>query len=357
MSDHSQAGDRRWAQRALARLRREAAAAPPVVLRRYPLPSSWGVSLYFRDESRSATGSLKHRMVRRLVEDAVAREEIRQDTTVVEAAAGNTAVAAAYFAQLIDVPFVAVVPGKTAQSKRERIEGYGGRCHAFDPPAGIYDEAARLAAELDGHYLDHFARAPHVEDWRGQDSVGAGLLAQVTAEEGRPPAWAVVGVGTGTTSAALGRHIRYHDLPTRLAVVDPEHSAYWPGWVTGDPRYGTGMPSRIEGIGRPRVEPAFLPPVIDLAVPVPDAASVAAMRHLATTTGWSVGPSTGTNFWGALRLAHRMRAAGEPGSIATLISDGADAYRGTYYDDDWVRGKHLDPAPHAATIDRWLGPS
>ncbi|MDO3702115.1 pyridoxal-phosphate dependent enzyme [Micromonospora sp. C28SCA-DRY-2] len=352
--DSTQAGTRRWAQQALARLRAEAAAEPPIPLRRYPLPQSWGIPLYFRDESLRPTGSLKHRVVRRLVEDAVARGDIRPGTTVVAATAGNAAVATAYFAQLIGVAFVAVVPGKTAPAKRARIERYGGRCHPFDPPAAIYDEAVRLAAELGGHHLDHFAAAAQAEDWRAPDSVGAALLAQVLEQEGRAPAWTVVGAGTGSTSATVGRHIRYHGYPTRLALVDPENSAYWPSWVTGYDGYGTGMPSRIEGIGRPRVEPAFLPGVIDLAMPVPDAASLAAMRHLAATTGWSVGPSTGSNFWGALRIAHRMREQGESGSIATLICDGADAYRGTYYDDGWIRERSLDPGPYTGTIDRFL---
>ncbi|TDC86127.1 pyridoxal-phosphate dependent enzyme [Micromonospora sp. KC606] len=354
LDDRTQAGARRWARQALTRLRSEAAAEQPVPLRRYPLPERWRVSLFFRDESRRPTGSLKHHLVRRLMEDAVARGDIRQGTTVIEATAGNTAIATAYFAQMIGVPFIAVVPGKTSPAKRERIERYGGRCHTFDPPAAIYEEAARLAAELDGHYLDHLVCAVHAEDWRGPDSVGAAMLAQVMAQEGCPPAWAVVGAGTGSTSAALGRHIRYHGYPTNLVVVDPENSAYWPSWVTDYTGYGTGMPSRIEGIGRPRVEPAFLPSVIDLAMPVPDAASIAAMRYLSMATGWSIGPSTGSNFWGALRIAHRMREDSEIGSIATLICDGADAYRGTYYDDNWIRAKHLDPGPYTETIDRFL---
>nr|BFE59907.1 PLP-dependent cysteine synthase family protein [Dactylosporangium thailandense] len=345
---------RLWAQQALERLRAEAAAETPPPLRRYALPESWGISLYFQDESQRPTGSLKHRLVRRLMEDAIARGDIGDATTVVEATAGNTAVATAYFAAVLGLPFVAVVPGRTAAAKRERIERHGGRCHPFDPPVAIYDEAARLAAELGGHYLDHLTSAAHAEDWRGFDSVGATLTAQVIAREGEPPAWAVVGAGTGTTSATLGRHLRYHGYPTRLAVVDPEHSAYWPSWVTGYPGYGTGMPSRIEGIGRPRVEPAFLPAVVDLMMPVPDAASLAAMRHLAATTGWSVGPSTGTNLWGALRIAHGMRRRGETGSIATLICDGAAAYRNTYYDDAWAEGKQLDPSPYTAVIDRFL---
>jgi cysteine synthase A len=95
----------------------------------------------------------------------------------------------------------------------------------------------------------------------------------------------VAGAGTGATSSTIGRFLRHHGHETRLAVADPENSAYFPGWAGGVPDYATGMPSRIEGIGRPRMEPGFLPSAIDLVMPVPDAASAGALAHLRGLTG------------------------------------------------------------------------
>ena len=69
----------------------------------------------------------------------------------------------------------------------------------------------------------------------------------------------MVGAGTGGTSATIGRFVRYRRYDTRLCVVDPENSAFFDGWATGDPDHVTGRGSRIEGIGRPRVEPSFMP--------------------------------------------------------------------------------------------------
>src|ERR1700732_393365 len=104
---------------------------------------------------------------------------------------------------------------------------------------------------------------------------------------------------TGGPSATIGRYIRYRRHATRLCVVDPENSAFFPAFA--EDRYDIVMPtsSRIEGIGRPRVEPSFLPGVVDRMVAVPDAASIAAARHLSTVLGRRVGTSTGTNLWGA----------------------------------------------------------
>ena len=61
-------------------------------------------------------------------------------------------------------------------------------------------------------------------------------------------------------------------------MVDPENSAFFPAWQAADSSVRTGRGSRIEGIGRPRVEPSFVPAVVDRMVQVPDAASLAAMR-------------------------------------------------------------------------------
>ncbi len=87
------------------------------------------------------------------------------------------------------------------------------------------------------------------------------------------------------------------------------------------------MGSKIEGIGRPRVEPSFIPDVVDEMLRVPDAASVATAHWLETQLGRKVGASTGTNMWGALQLAARMREEGRTGSVVTLLCDSGERYR------------------------------
>ncbi len=146
------------------------------------------------------------------------------------------------------------------------------------------------------------------------------------AHERHPvPAWVVVGAGTGGTSATIGRFVRYRGLSTQVAVVDPENSAFLMAFQERPTDGARG--SRIEGIGRPRVEPSFMPRVVDRMIGVPDAASIAAMRYLQTRTGIRAGGSTGTNLYGSLRIACELRAAGQAGSIVTLMCDPRRAVR------------------------------
>jgi cysteine synthase A len=216
----------------------------------------------------------------------------------------------------------------------------------------VYDQARRIALETGGHYLDQFTNAERATDWRGNNNIAESVFEQLARERHPVPEWVVVGAGTGGTSATIGRYLRYRRLPTRLAVVDPEGSAFFPGWRDADPA-AIGRGSRIEGIGRPRVEPSFVPTIVDRMVCVPDAASLAAMRHLERVTGRRAGGSTGTNLWGALGLVAEMLAAGRSGSVVTLLCDGGERYACTYYDDAWVTGHGLDLAPHTATLEHF----
>jgi Cysteine synthase len=87
---------------------------------------------------------------------------------------------------------------------------------------------------------------------------------------------------------------------------------------------------------------------------VPDAASLATMRVASRILGRRVGGSTGTNLWGAFGLIAEMRAAGQTGSVVTLLCDSGERYPHTYFSDDWVAEQGLDLAPHVATTQRFL---
>jgi cysteine synthase len=345
--------DRSWADEAVRKVEADSNRSADTHLHVFPLPESWDVDLYLKDESVHPTGSLKHRLARSLFLYALCNGWVDEGSTVIEASSGSTAVSEAYFARLLGLPFVAVMPRSTSRNKIDLIELHGGRCHFVDDPRRMYDEARRLATETGGHYMDQFTYAERATDWRGNNNIAESIFAQLALERHPVPEWVVVGAGTGGTSATIGRFVRYRRHHTRVCVVDPENSAFFEGWSTSDPDVilpPGSRGSRIEGIGRPRVEPSFLPSVVDAMIAVPDAASVAAMRWCSALTGRLVGGSTGTALWGALRLLAGMRAAAEPGSVVTLVSDGGERYADTYYDDRWLAGQGIDIAPYAATL-------
>ena len=297
----------------------------------FPLPSLPGVDLYLKDESTHPTGSLKHRLARSLFLYGLCNGQTPRGQSHDRrrcSSSGSTAVSEAHFARMLGVAVRGGcwVPVSTSPEKIALIEREGGRCHLVDDPASVYRVAAQLAAECGGHYLDQFTHAERATDWRGNNNIAVSIFDQLRLERHPVPTWVVVGAGTGGTSATIGRYLRYRRYDTRLAVVDPENSAFFPSWRDGDAAT-EGGPSRIEGIGRPRVEPSFVPGVVDRMIAVPDAASIATIRAVEPLLGRRVGASTGTNLYGALRIARGMAAAGEQGSIVTLLCDGGERLR------------------------------
>jgi cysteine synthase A len=158
-------------------------------------------------------------------------------------------------------------------------------------------------------------------------------------EQHPEPSWLISSPGTGGTTATLGRYVRYRQHCTRVLCADAERSVFFDYYLTGDASLRLDHGSRIEGIGRPRVEASFLPKVIDAMVKVPDDLSLAAMHYLAQRLGRRVGGSSGTNLIGALMAAQQMVAAGESGSIVAILCDGGERYETSYYDQDWLKAQ------------------
>jgi cysteine synthase A len=352
--DRTSRAARAWLDEAVRLVEADANRSADTHLVRFPLRSFPDIDLYLKDESTHPTGSLKHRLARSLFLYGLCNGQIGESTTVVDASSGSTAISEAYFARMLGLPFVAVMPKTVSGEKIALIEREGGRCHLVDDPTTVYAEAARLAASTGGHYLDQFTYAERATDWRGNNNIAESIFEQMQLERFPVPRWIVVGAGTGGTSATIGRYVRYRRHDCDLAVVDPENSMFFPGWRDADPTVTSDSGSRIEGIGRPRVEPSFLPGVVDRMIAVPDAASIATVRAAEQVLGRRVGASTGTNLWGALTIAEQMSAADRPGSIVTLLCDGGERYARTYFDDAWLADQGIDLTPYAATLQRWF---
>ncbi|CAG6399302.1 PLP-dependent cysteine synthase family protein [Streptomyces cocklensis] len=352
--DRSDLAYRRWLSEAVGKVQADANRSADTHLLSVPLPADWGIDLYLKDESTHPTGSLKHRLARSLFLYALCNGWIRPGRPVIEASSGSTAVSEAYFARLIGVPFVAVMARGTVRAKVDLIEFHGGRCHLVDGPGEVYEAATRLAAKTGGHYMDQFTYAERATDWRGNNNIAESIFRQLAAERHPVPTWIVATAGTGGTSATLARYVRYAQATTGICVADPENSAFFPGWRDGDPAAVTYTGSRIEGIGRQRVEPSFVPGAIDRMMRVPDAASIAGIRVLERLLGRRAGASTGTGLWAAFRIIAEMRARGEHGSVVGLLCDPGERYLEKYYADTWLSTQGIDITPYVERIERFL---
>ena len=346
--------DRAWVDWAVGRIEADVARSADTHLLHIPLPAFPRIALYLKDESTHPTGSLKHRLARSLFLYALCNGWIGPQTTIIEASSGSTAVSEAYFARMLGLRFIAVMPRSTSAEKVSEIRFQGGEHYFVDSAVEMYAESARLAAELGGHYMDQFTFAERATDWRGNNNIAQSIFTQLASEPCPTPTWVVVGAGTGGTSATIGRFIRYRGLSTRLALADPEASVFHRHLADRDVCEATGPASAIEGIGRPRCEPSFVPELIDRAYAIADVASIAAARVLSRRIGRLVGGSTGCNLIACIALVREMAAAGEVGSVVSLLCDSGERYRSTYFNDAWLRQRGFDTRACEADVDRFF---
>lgn len=333
---------RQWVGEAVRRIEADFQRSADTHLIPLALPGFPGVDLYFKDESSHPTGSLKHRLARSLFLYALCNGWLRPGAPVIEASSGSTAVSEAYFARLLGLPFIAVMPATTSKAKIAQIEFYGGQSHLVDDPCALHEASRQLARETGGHFMDQFTYAERATDWRANNNIAESIFQQMRFEPNPLPCWLVSSPGTGGTLATLGRYVRYRQHPTRVLCADAERSVYYEAFVSGDRTLRREDGSRIEGIGRPQVEPSFMPDVLDAMCRVPDNLSLAAMHYLSGRLGRRVGASTGTNLVGALLAAWRMRERGERGSVVAILCDGGERYAGSYYDNAWLQASGFE---------------
>lgn len=326
---------RDWVNQAISKIEADFQRSADTHLYKIPLPALKNIHIYLKDESTHPTGSLKHRLARSLFLYGLCNGKINKNTTIIEASSGSTAISEAYFAQLLNLPFIAVVPEGTSEEKIKQISFYDGKCH-FTKGAQIYSQAEKLALETNGYYMDQFTFAERVTDWRGNNNIAQSIFTQMELEPFSIPKWIVVSAGTGGTSATIGRFIRYLGHSTQLCVADPENSVFFDYYHTQDKTLTCSKGSQIEGIGRPRVEPSFVSSVVDDMLKVPDAASFATIHFLSKILARRCGGSTGTNLYTTFQIASELNLRGEKGSIVSIICDGGERYSDTYYNTDWL---------------------
>ena len=174
-----------WVKYAIGEIEADFQRSADTHLIRLNLPAFPGICLYLKDESTHPTGSLKHRLARSLFLYGLCNGWITENTTIIEASSGSTAVSEAYFARLIGLPFIAVMPSCTARRKVEQIAFTAAAVTSSITPPRSTRASEQLAKELNGHYMDQFTYAERATDWRGNNNIADSIFRQMAREPSR----------------------------------------------------------------------------------------------------------------------------------------------------------------------------
>ncbi len=269
------------------------------------------IELYAKLEFFNPGGSVKDRAAARIVQEALASGRLKTGRRLLDSTSGNTGVAYAWIGAALGFPVTLVMPVNVSSPRKRIVTAYGAEIIYSDPLEGS-DGALRRAREL-------AAQAPERYCYVDQYSNPSNPLAH--AEGTGPEIWAatrgrvthlVAGIGTTGTLMGTGRHLKSVQREVKVIGVQPTDSFHG---LEGLKHLATSL-----------VPPIFHAGEVDEMLFVDTDEGWDLSERLAREEGTLVGHSGGAAAAGALRVARRLRDAGQPGVTATGFPDRAERY-------------------------------
>ncbi|MGI5838990.1 MAG: cysteine synthase A [bacterium] len=263
----------------------------------------------------SPSGSLKDRILFRMVEAAEQRGELRPGMTIIEGTTGNTGIATAMVGAVKGYPVIIVMPEGMSEERKKTIRAYGAEL-VFTKGAEsdvdiVIDKVQEIKRQNPGKMWE-------VAQFSNQDNMTAHY--QTTGPEiweqtaGKVGAF-VASQGTGGTVTGVAKYLKEKNPAIKIFAVEPAECA-----ILSGEGWGT---HRIEGIGD-----GFVPEVLDLQyidgiVQTTSDESIAMAKRLAREEGIFCGISSGCNVAACRKVAEAFPGIG---LIVTMINDNGHRY-------------------------------
>jgi cystathionine beta-synthase (O-acetyl-L-serine) len=283
---------------------------PLVELTRFSLPS--GVRLFAKLEYFNPGGSVKDRLGKKLIEDALEKGLLEKGGTIIEPTAGNTGIGLALAAIPYNIQVLFVVPDKFSVEKQMLMKALGAvviNTPTEEGICGAIEKAEELVMEIPNAYSpQQFANKNNPKTY--YETLGPEVW---EALEGKIDVF-VAGAGTGGTFMGTAKYLKDQNPFIKTVIVEPEGSI-----LNG----GSIHPHEVEGIGM-----EFLPSFMDVGCfdgiyTVRDEDSFRRVGELAKQEGILVGSSSGAALHASLLEAQKS----QPGTyIVTVFPDGSERY-------------------------------
>ncbi|MGM0828446.1 MAG: PLP-dependent cysteine synthase family protein [Bacillota bacterium] len=283
---------------------------PIVELTNFPLKK--GVRLFAKLEFFNPGGSVKDRLGRELLEDAIRNGKIEPGGTLIEPTAGNTGIGLALAAVNSGYNVMFCVPEKFSIEKQELMKALGAKIIHTPTEEGMKGAIAKaneLVKVIPNSYSpQQFGNAANPETY--YKTLGPELWNQM---DGNIQAF-VAGAGTGGTFMGTAQYLKERNKDIKTVIVEPEGSI-----LNG----GTSGPHKTEGIGM-----EFLPHYMDSSYfnsihTVTDDNAFKRVKELALMEGLLVGSSSGAVLHAALQEAEEAEPGGH---IVTIFPDSSERY-------------------------------
>lgn len=300
-----------------------------------------GCTIFGKAEFLNPGQSVKDRAALYLVRDALSKGLVRPGGSIVEGTAGNTGIGLALVGRALGLACVIVIPETQSKEKKDALRHLGAQL--VEVPAVPYANPNNYI-KVSGRMAERLAKElPNGAFWANQFDNVANRQAHI--ETTGPEIWRdtsgrvdgfICAIGSGGTLAGTGIALKGFDAKVTIGLADPMGAAMYSYFTTGELK--TSGSSITEGIGQGRVTKNVEGAPVDVAFQIPDDEAMAVMFELLDREGLCVGPSSGINVAGAIRLAERL---GPGKTIVTILCDYGFRYASKIYDPVFLASKGL----------------
>ena len=287
---------------------------PLVELTNYEKNNNLEAVIVGKVESLNPAGSVKDRVAKAMIDDALASGKIDADTVLIEPTSGNTGIGLAAIAAAREMRLIIAMPETMSVERRNLMKAYGAELVLTDGALGMKGAIARaeeLAAEIPNSFIvGQFTNPanPAVHE--------ATTGPEIWEATGGDVDIFVAGVGTGGTVSGAGAYLKRMNPDVQVVAVEPAASP-----VLSEGRAGA---HKIQGIGAGFVPDTLDTAVYDEVIAVADEDAFAVGRELAAKEGLLVGISSGAAVAAATQLARRPENKGK--TIVVILPDTGERY-------------------------------
>ena len=262
-------------------------------------------------------GSVKDRIAKEMILDALEKGLINENTTLIEPTSGNTGIGLSAVATALNLKIIIIMPETMSVERRNLMKAYGAELvltPGGEGMKGAIAKAKELASQIENSFIPGQFENP-ANPTAHYKTTGPEIYEQT---EGKVDIF-VAGVGTGGTISGIGKYLKEKNPEVKVVAVEPASS---PVLSTGK-----GGAHKIQGIGAGFVPETLDTKIYDEIITVENEDAFATGKEMAKTEGILVGISSGAALYAAKELAKREENAGK--TIVVLLPDGGDRYLST----------------------------